>query len=71
MRVQAGDLDGAEAVYRQATDAGSKGIVIESYNALVHLAKLRERAGDGAGAELLRRYGLNPDGTPAEPWSIP
>jgi hypothetical protein len=45
-RVEAGDREGAEALYRQAANAGN------TYG-LVHLARMREEAGDREGAEAL------------------
>ncbi|MFW6725149.1 hypothetical protein ACHZ98_34460 [Streptomyces sp. MAR4 CNY-716] len=36
--------------------------------ALRDLARLREEAGDAGGAERLRRFGLEADGSQARPW---
>ncbi|WP_405786586.1 hypothetical protein OG753_40210 [Streptomyces sp. NBC_00029] len=46
MREEAGDRDGAEALYRQASDHPL---------ALVHLAVMMERAGDWDGVEVVVR----------------
>lgn len=57
LREKAGDREGARALILRAADAGDMtGPVL-----LQILAP---------GTELLPRYGLNPDGTPAAPWSI-
>ncbi|GGJ56522.1 tetratricopeptide repeat protein [Streptomyces brasiliensis] len=58
---RSGDLDGAERLSQKAVNG-------RSHQALRNLARLRERAGDTDGAERLRRFGLEADGTPSQPW---
>ncbi|MEW2624604.1 hypothetical protein [Streptomyces sp. NPDC048106] len=58
---RAGDTHGAQQLYRGAVDAGH-------LTALQGLARMREQAGDAEGAEHLRRFGLEADGSPAQPW---
>lgn len=58
IRKAAEDYEGAEVLFQCAADAGCD-------SALTGLARLLEQAGDDDGAEALRRYGLEPDGTPA------
>ena len=52
---QRGDLDGAEQVLRALADAG--------HGDAARLADLLTRQGRGEGAERLRQFGLNPDGS--------
>ena len=59
-RERAGDPAG---LYREAADRGN-------INALGNLARLRERAGDQEGADRIRRFGLDVDGSPAAPWTL-
>ncbi|MEV5508739.1 helix-turn-helix domain-containing/SEL1-like repeat protein [Streptomyces orinoci] len=61
LREQAEDLEGAERMYRRAADAGNPG-------GLMGMGQLREQAGDTEGAEQLRRFGLEVDGSPSQPW---
>ncbi|WP_328456341.1 helix-turn-helix domain-containing protein [Streptomyces sp. NBC_00386] len=56
LRKESGDQEGAEALARQAADAGHA-------NALYSLARWPGEAGD-----VVRYYGLDPDGTPTSPW---
>ncbi|MFJ5680308.1 hypothetical protein [Streptomyces sp. NPDC093097] len=58
MRDEAGDSDGAEALYRQAADAGDA-------NALAIVAMMRQRAGDSHGAEVLYRQAADAGSTRA------
>ena len=62
-RERAGDPAGAAALYREAADRGN-------INALSNLARLREQAGDLNGADNIRQFGLNVDGSPADPWTL-
>lgn len=62
IRAQSGDRSGAEILYRRAIDAGDE-------DAADQLAELHEGAGDLDHAAALRRYGLEPDGTLAPPWT--
>ncbi|WP_411153058.1 tetratricopeptide repeat protein [Streptomyces sp. A30] len=55
-QTEAGDRDGAERSALQAANCGY-------HWALSELALLRARAGDAAGAELIRRFGLEADGS--------
>ena len=64
MRKEAGDLAGAERLYQRVVDAGDP-------DGLKYLSRMRKEAGDQAGAAHLQRYGLEPDGAPASPWSWP
>jgi hypothetical protein len=57
------DAHGATALYREAADRAN-------VNAMINLARLREQAGDMDSAERIRRFGLNADGSPAEPWTL-
>jgi hypothetical protein len=79
-RQEEGDREGAEALYRQAADAGNA-------FALVALAQIREDAADQEGAKVLYQqaadaglawlvnpasrwpHGLDPDGAPTPPWN--
>jgi len=61
-REQAGDRASAEDHYLRAADAGQR-------SALFRLAEMWKKTGDQAGATNLRRYGLEPNGKPAAPWS--
>lgn len=58
---QAGEWD-KEALYRAGIDRGHLG--------LRFLALLREQAGDHAGAEHIRRFGLTDEGTPSGPVAL-
>ncbi|MFJ2240930.1 helix-turn-helix domain-containing protein [Streptomyces sp. NPDC087859] len=78
-RLEEGDREGAETLYREAADAGNA-------FALAALARMREEAGDRISAEALYRqtadaglawlvnparrwpHGLDPDGAPTPPW---
>jgi hypothetical protein len=60
-REGAGDTHGAQQLYRGAVDAGH-------LTALQELARMREQAGDAESAEHLRQFGLEADGSPAQPW---
>ncbi|MGW0704166.1 transcriptional regulator [Streptomyces sp. NPDC002867] len=60
LRKEARDRDGVERLARQAADAGDTA-------ALRYLAELY----DEATAKRLLRYGLEADGTPAQPWPWP
>ncbi|MFI1948635.1 tetratricopeptide repeat protein [Streptomyces virginiae] len=62
MQEEAGDRDGADALYRQAAEHGST-------HALNHLAEMRERAGDRDGAEALARRAAEHGSTNAF-WSL-
>lgn len=53
-----GDRDGAERIACQATDAVNA-------RGLTALARRRKAAGARRGQELLRPFGLEPDGTPS------
>ncbi|WP_436532758.1 hypothetical protein [Actinoplanes sp. HUAS TT8] len=54
-QVRDGDFAGAEALCRQAADLGNS-------SALWVLARIREGAGDSAGADRIRRFGLTGSG---------
>ena len=54
-----GDVDGAEEFCVLAANCGNP-------KALRVMAALREHASDPVGAERIRRFGLNDDGSPAE-----
>ncbi|MFF8422577.1 tetratricopeptide repeat protein, partial [Streptomyces sp. NPDC015680] len=58
MRVEAGDREGAEALYRQAADHGNT-------DALLSLAEMRVEAGDREGAEALYRQAADHGNTDA------
>jgi hypothetical protein len=58
-RVKAGDITGAQALYREAIDAGTP-------EALVLLAGLQAALGKIAAAERILRFGLTASGEPAE-----
>ncbi|MFE7099292.1 tetratricopeptide repeat protein, partial [Streptomyces erythrochromogenes] len=60
-RTEAGDHDGAEALYRQAADAGDP-------EALIRLAERREEAGDHDGAEALYRQAADAGDPEALSW---
>ncbi|GAA2154235.1 hypothetical protein GCM10009760_52960 [Kitasatospora kazusensis] len=60
-RKDAGDMEGAERLALRAVDAGEA-------EALITLAEWRQEAGDVEGAEGLQRFGLEADGSPAQPW---
>jgi hypothetical protein len=61
MREKARDRAGAVHLRKLAADAGY-------LSALTVLARLRDEAGDAESAERLRRFGLEADGSPAQPW---
>ncbi|MFE4256128.1 tetratricopeptide repeat protein [Streptomyces sp. NPDC056910] len=61
LREQAGDIEGAQQLYQQAADTGAP-------SALAKLARLRAMTGDKEAAERIRRFGLEADGSPAQPW---
>ncbi|HTJ69831.1 MAG TPA: caspase family protein [Actinospica sp.] len=60
MREEVGDIEGAARLAIRAADAGND-------YALVSLATKRERAKGGAEKQS-PQYGINPDGTPTDPW---
>ncbi|MFF8505429.1 tetratricopeptide repeat protein [Streptomyces anulatus] len=60
-REEDGDLHGAERLAQRAADVGGR-------DALIRLARARERAGDAEGAKRWRRFGLEANGSPVQPW---
>lgn len=60
MRDSAGDEPGADDLARRSADAGDT-------EPLIAIAHARSQDGDPVAASVLR-YGLNPDGTPSQPW---
>jgi tetratricopeptide (TPR) repeat protein len=61
-RELAGDPDGAAGLYREAVNRAN-------INAMINLARLHEQAGDTDSAMRIRRFGLDAQGSPAEPWT--
>ncbi|MEJ1110899.1 MULTISPECIES: tetratricopeptide repeat protein [unclassified Kribbella] len=62
-RGKAGDNEGFEQLLLDAAANGD-------HQAFREVVKHRRQAGDHEGGELLRRYGLSDDGTPAAPWTV-